>query len=184
MDSFTLLDGIVAALIVLSALLAYSRGFMREVMSIAGWVVAAILAFMFVDIARPLVRQIPVVGDFLGDSCELSVVAAFGLIFVVALIVVSLFTPLFSALIQRSALGGVDQALGFVFGVLRGVLLVAIAFFVYETVITTQDIAMVDQSRSAAVFSRFTDNIQDQNPEEALGWITRQYETLIGTCDQ
>ena len=184
MDSFTLIDGIVGAIIVLSALLAYSRGFLREVMAIAGWVVAAILAFMFVDIARPLVRQIPVVGDFLGESCELSVVASFGAIFVVALVVVSLFTPLFGALIQRSALGGADQALGFAFGVLRGVLLIAIGFFVYDTVITTQDIAMVDQSRSAAVFGRFTDNIQDQNPEQALSWITRQYETLIGTCDE
>ena len=184
MDSFTLIDGIVGGIIVLSALLAYSRGFLREVMAIAGWVVAAILAFMFVDIARPLVRQIPVVGDFLGESCELSVVASFGAIFVVALVVVSLFTPLFGALIQRSALGGADQALGFAFGVLRGVLLIAIGFFVYDTVITTQDIAMVDQSRSAAVFGRFTDNIQDQNPEQALSWITRQYETLIGTCDE
>lgn len=184
MDSFTLVDGVVAVLIVISALLAYSRGFMREVMSIAGWVVAAILAFMFVDMGKPLVRQIPVLGDFLGESCELTVVASFGAIFIVALIVVSIFTPLFSALIQRSALGGVDQALGFVFGVLRGVLLVAIGFFVYDTVITSQSIPMVDESRSAAVFGRFTDNIQDQNPEDALGWITAQYESLIGGCEE
>ena len=149
---------------------------MREVMSIAGWVVAAILAFMFVDIARPLVRQIPVVGDFLGDSCELSVVAAFGLIFVVALVVVSLFTPLFSALSSGAHWQNLWRPARRV--------LYRDCFFVYDMVITTQDIAMVDQSRSAAVFSRFTDNIQDQNPEEALGWITRQYETLIGTCDQ
>ena len=104
MDGFTFVDGIVAVLIILSALLAYSRGVVREIMAIAGWVLAAIVAVMFLDFAQPLVRQIPVVGNFLGDSCELSVVVSFAVVFILALLVVSVFTPLLSALIQRSAL--------------------------------------------------------------------------------
>jgi membrane protein required for colicin V production len=95
----------------------------------------------------------------------------------------SFFTPLFSTIVQRSALGGVDQALGFLFGVARGILLVAVAFFVYQVVVTSQDIAMIDDSRSAVVFSRFTGQIEEQNPEQALGWITAQYEALVGVCD-
>ncbi|MEM8591608.1 MAG: CvpA family protein [Pseudomonadota bacterium] len=183
MDGFTLIDGIVGALIVISALLAYSRGILREVMAIVGWVVAAVLAFVFVGQAEPLVRQVPVLGDFLGDNCnELSIVAAFGAVFLVALVVVSIFTPLLSVLVQRTALGGIDQALGFLFGVARGILLVLIAFFIYDTVITSQNIPMVDQSRSAAVFGRYTDNIQDQDPEAALGWLTQQYERLLNSC--
>ncbi|MDG2056039.1 MAG: CvpA family protein, partial [Tateyamaria sp.] len=43
---------------------------------------------------------------------------------------------------------------------------------------------MVDESRSAAVFGRFTTQIEEQNPEQALGWITRQYESLVGNCGQ
>ncbi|MEC7667495.1 MAG: CvpA family protein, partial [Pseudomonadota bacterium] len=69
------------------------------------------------------------------------------------------------------------------FGVARGILLVAIAFFVYETVITSQDIAMIEDSRSAAVFSQFTDKIEEQNPDQALRWITTQYEQLVGVCE-
>ena len=38
MDGFTIVDGIVAGVIVISAILAYSRGFVREVMSIVGWI--------------------------------------------------------------------------------------------------------------------------------------------------
>ena len=102
--------------------------------------------------------------------------------FTVALVVVSLFTPLFASLVQRSALGGVGQGLGFLFGVVRGILLVAIAFFVYNTVITGQEFTIVDDSRSAAVFNQFTAQIEAQNPEAALGWITAQYETLVGAC--
>lgn len=183
MEGFTIIDGVVALVIVLSALLAYSRGLVREALAIAGWVVAGILAFIFAPQIEPLVKEIPVVGDFIADSCELSMIAAFTAIFAIALIAASLITPLFSSLVQRSALGGIDQALGFLFGVARGVLLVAIAYFVYETVITSQDIEIIDDSRSARVFARLTDNVEDRDPEAALGWITRQYEELVGACE-
>lgn len=182
MEGFTIIDGVVAAVIVISALLAYSRGFVREVMAIAGWVGAAILAFIFADQVEPLVKQIPVLGDFIGDSCELSIIAAFALVFAVTLVVVSIFTPLFSSIIQRSALGGLDQGAGFLFGVLRGVLLVAVAFFLYQTVLSAQDIAMVEDSRSAKVFAQFTSSIAERDPEAALGWLTTQYDQLVGTC--
>lgn len=183
MEGFTLVDGIVAAVIVVSALLAYSRGFVREALAIAGWVAATILAFIFADNVEPLVKQIPVLGDFIGDSCELSTIAAFAAVFAVALVVVSIFTPLFSSVVQRSALGGVDQGLGFLFGVLRGILLVAVAYFVYATILDTQAVAMIDDSRSARVFSGLVDRFQDNDPEQALGWVTTQYEQLVGECD-
>ncbi|MGM0742064.1 MAG: CvpA family protein [Pseudomonadota bacterium] len=183
MDGFTIIDGVVALVIVLSALLAYSRGFVREALAIAGWIVAGILAFMFAPQVEPLVKEVPVVGDFIADSCELSMIGAFAVVFAVALIVASLITPLFSSLVQRSALGGLDQGIGFLFGVARGVLLVAIAYFVYETVVSSQNIQIIDDSRSARIFSQMTGKIQDGNPEQALGWITRQYEELVGACD-
>lgn len=183
MEGFTIIDGVVALVIVLSALLAYSRGFVREALAIAGWIAAGIVAFLFAPQVEPLVKEIPVIGDFISDSCELSMIAAFAAVFAVALIVASLITPLFSSLVQRSALGGLDQGLGFVFGVARGVLLIAIAYFVYDTVISSQNIQMIDDSRSARVFARLTGKIEDGNPEQALGWITRQYEALVGHCD-
>lgn len=179
---FTIIDGVVAIVIILSALLAYGRGLVREVMAIVGWIAAAVMGFMFAPYVEPLVREIPVVGDIIADSCELSLIGAFAIVFSIALIVMSLFTPLFSSLIRRSALGGLDQGLGFFFGVVRGFLLVAIAFFVYDTVITGQELTIVDESRSAAVFGRFTGDIQEQEPEQALGWITQQYENLVGSC--
>ncbi|THD73421.1 CvpA family protein [Thalassobius vesicularis] len=182
MEGFTLIDGVVAAVIILSALLAYSRGLVREGLAIAGWIAAAVLAYIFAPQVQPLVKEIPVLGEFIADSCELSVIAAFAAVFAVALVIASLFTPLFSSLVQRSMLGGLDQGLGFLFGVLRGILLVAIAFFVYETVITSQQIPMVDDSRSAKVFAKMTGKIENENPEAALGWITKQYEELTNSC--
>ncbi len=184
MEGFTIIDGVVALIIILSALLAYSRGIVREAMAIIGWIAAAVLAYIFAPQVEPLIKEVPILGDFIADSCELSIIAAFAAVFAVALIVVSFFTPLFSSLVQRSALGGIDQGLGFFFGVARGILLVAIAFFVYDTVMTAQNFTIVDESRSAQVFARITGKIEARNPEEALGWITQQYEGLVGTCGQ
>ncbi len=51
----------------------------------------------------------------MGDSCELATIAAFAVVFALALVVFSIFTPLFSSLVQRSAVGGIDQGIGFLF---------------------------------------------------------------------
>lgn len=182
MEGFTIIDGVVAVIIVLSAVLAYSRGVVREVMAIAGWVGAAVLAYMFAAKAQPLIKEVPVIGSFLGDSCELSVIAAFAAVFALGLVVMSLFTPLFSSVIQRSALGGLDQGLGFLFGVVRGILLVAVAFIVYDRAVAADTVPMVDQSRSAKVFASFQTNIDENIPQDAPGWIVARYEQLVSTC--
>jgi len=182
MADLNIIDGAVAIVIILSALLAYSRGFVREALAIAGWILATFIAFIFADQVQPLVRQIPVLGEFIGDSCELSIIAAFAAVFAVVLVIASIFTPLFSSLIQRSALGGLDQGLGFLFGALRGIILVAVAFFVYQTVLASQNIEIVEDSRAIAVFSNLTGSVEERDPEAALGWITTQYEQLVGNC--
>lgn len=182
MEGFTIIDAVVAVVIVLSAILAYSRGFVREAMAIAGWIGAAVLAFIFAPQAEPLVKEIPVLGDFLGDSCELSIIAAFAGVFAVGLVLMSLFTPLLSSVVQRSALGGVDQGLGFLFGVLRGILLVAVAFVVYDRAVASDTVPLVDNSRSAKVFAAFQDNLNQSIPSDAPGWIVQRYEQLVGNC--
>lgn len=182
MEGFTLIDAVVAVVIVLSAILAYSRGLTRELLAIAGWVGAAVLAFLFAAQAEPLIKELPVVGDILRDSCELSRIAAFAAVFAVGLIIMALFTPLFSSMVQRSVLGGVDQGFGFLFGVLRGVILVAVAFVVYDRAVTANTVPMVDNSRSAQVFASVRSSLESQIPTDAPGWIVRQYDGLVGDC--
>jgi membrane protein required for colicin V production len=182
MDGFTLIDGISAGVIVLSAILAYSRGFVREGMAIAGWVGAAVLAYVFAPSAQPLIKEIPVLNSFIADNCELSIVAAFAGVFAIGLILASLFTPLFSSVVQRSALGGVDQALGFLFGVVRGVLLIAVAFFVYDKAALSSSVAMIDESRSAKIYANFQDKITASVPEDVPNWIMGRYEALTQVC--
>ncbi len=182
MEGFTIVDGAVAVVIVLSAILAYSRGFVREVFAILGWVAAAVVAFLFAPQAAPLVKQIPVLNDYLGDNCELSMIAAFFAVFAVTLIVVSIFTPLFSSAVQRSALGGLDQGLGFLFGVARGVLIVAVALVVYKRIAGEQAIPVVDESRSVKVLSQLETRLSAQMPQDVPGWLRLRYEELMSSC--
>ena len=182
MDGFTVIDAVVAGVIILSAILAWSRGFVRESLAILGWIGAAILAFIFAGAMRPLIAQIPVLDRFLGDSCELAMIAGFAVVFALALVVFSIITPLFSSVVQRSALGGIDQGIGFLFGVARGILLVAIAFIVYDRVMTSQQVAMVENSRSAQIFERMRGQMDEQIPDDAPGWIVSRYEQMVKGC--
>jgi membrane protein required for colicin V production len=183
MQGFTLVDGIVLAVIALSAVLAYARGLVRESLSIAGWVAAALAGFYFAPMLEPLMREVPVLSDLLGTNCELGILAGFAAAFVVALVLVSLVTPLLAGAVQNSAVGPIDQGLGFLFGIARGVLLVVIALVVYRTIFGAADgIAQVDQSRSAAIFGDLEQRIAAMLPEDAPQWLEGRYNRLTQSC--
>jgi membrane protein required for colicin V production len=184
MEGYTLVDGIVLAIIVLSAILAYARGLVREALSIAGWVAAALVAFAFAPVAEPLIREVPVLSDIIGSSCELGVLAGFAVVFAIALIIVSLFTPLIAGAVQNSAIGPIDQGLGLLFGVARGVLLVVIALVVYDRVLGGgQGFAALDDSRTRTIFAGMEEDIAAALPEEAPRWIAGQYDRLTANCN-
>ncbi|MEP5758958.1 MAG: CvpA family protein [Litoreibacter sp.] len=181
MEGFTLIDAVAAGVIVISAILAYSRGFVRECLSIAGWIAAAIVAYMFAPRAVPLAKEIPYLNTII-ERCEPATIAAFFLVFAVALILVSIFTPIFAGAVQRSILGGLDQGLGFLFGVARGLLLVVVALVVYDRVIADQAIPMVDDSRTAKVVAQMSGPFEELVPDDAPGWVVAQYNNLIAEC--
>ena len=91
MENLTAVDGAAALIIIVSAILAFSRGLVRELMAILGWIGAAIAAYYFAPGVQPLVKELPIVGEFLSDSCELSVVAAFAGVFVIGYMLTRLF---------------------------------------------------------------------------------------------
>lgn len=184
MEDYTIVDAVVAVVILISALLAFSRGFVREALSIFGWVAAAVAGYMFAPQVEPMIREIPVLSDILRNSCQLSILAAFAVVFAAALVIVSIFTPLFSGLIQKSALGPLDQGLGFVFGFARGLLLAVVALIVYNIAMGgATGIAEVENSKTKELLSDFQTQLEAQIPEDAPGWMAQQYEKLTGNCD-
>jgi membrane protein required for colicin V production len=117
----TLLDGIVIIVILISAMLAMARGFVREVLAVASWVAAAAAAFFF---HAPLV---PLIAPYIESTTVATIIAA-AVVFFVALIVTSYITMKIADFVIDSRIGLFDRLLGFVFGAVRGLLLLVIIF--------------------------------------------------------
>ena len=179
---FTIVDGAVAVITVISGLLAYSRGLTREVFAIGGWLLAALIAFYLSPVVEPLIRELPGVGKFLATSCVISMVAAFTLIVALSLMVLSVFTPLFSAAVLESPLAPIDRGLGFVFGIVRGVVLIAIGYLIYANL--SGDVAWppLDNAASKAIFDDTARLIQDNLPQSAADWFGGRIDALMANC--
>jgi membrane protein required for colicin V production len=121
-------DLAVLGVVALSALLAFMRGFVREVLGIGAWVGAAV----FSVVAFPYVA--PKFHEWLGDP-SVADPAAYVAMFVAALIALSLLTGAIGAAVRMSMLGGIDRTLGVVFGIARGAVLVIFAYIAGGTLI-------------------------------------------------
>ncbi len=180
---FTLADGAVALIVLVSALLAYNRGVTREVLAIGGWIVAGLAAFYFAPMVSPLVLEIPVVANILRSSCTLTVLASFAIVFAGALLILSIFTPVLSSAVQDTILGPVDRALGFLFGLARGVLLIGVLYLLYDTLVNESErIAMIDQSFSHGFISDSAAAIRAQAPTAMPEWLQTRIDQLMGEC--
>ena len=119
----TLFDHVVLTIIGFSVLTGLLRGLTREVIALAGWVVAFFVASTFSGDAAPLLaKQIP------DDSWR--VLAAFVAVFFATLIAMSVMALLVSKLVNSAGLGFEDRMLGGLFGFARGLLLVLVLVLV------------------------------------------------------
>lgn len=125
-------DILVFAILLISGFLAFFRGFVREVLSVGAWVGAAFATLYGFQHVRPYAR------DLIGIDMVADIVAGAGL-FIIALIVLSVVSNMLAGLVKGSALNAVDRSLGFLFGLVRGAVLVCLAFLVLEWAVSEQD---------------------------------------------
>ena len=179
---FTFVDGAVALIIILSGVLAYSRGLTRELFAILGWIAAAVAALYFAPAVEPLMHEIPGVGEFFASSCVISTIAAFTIIVAAALLVLSVFTPFFAGVVADSALGLIDKILGFVFGVLRGLLLIAVAFLVFTNLSAEETIPQLETSATLPLMQESAAVIEENLPESVPAWFGDRIDALMVAC--
>lgn len=117
----TWVDAVLLAVVALSAIVAFFRGLVREVLSLGAWIGAAAAAFF----ARPFL--LPHVSAWVEPPVLADAVGA-GAVFVVAIILLKLLTNAVADRVQESALGGVDRVLGLAFGAVRGAFLLVLAY--------------------------------------------------------
>jgi membrane protein required for colicin V production len=117
------LDIVVLAVILLSALFGFSRGLVKEALSIGAWIGAGFAAaYGFAYVIPPRLLPKGPVAAFI----------AVGVLFLVTLVVLSFLASLVSARVRKSTLSTLDRTLGLVFGLVRGVLLVCLAYIALD----------------------------------------------------
>jgi membrane protein required for colicin V production len=128
----TILDIAVVVIILLSGALAFTRGLAREVLSIVAWVGAAAATVYIFPLARPFAQS------YISVKLIADIVTGVS-IFVVVLIVLSVLSHALSHRVRASALGPLDRSLGLSFGLLRGVVVVALAYMLFAWAVPPED---------------------------------------------
>jgi membrane protein required for colicin V production len=120
----TLLDIILLMVMLISGLLAMIRGFMREILSIGAWGVAAVVTLYSYSRVLPMAKQY-----FTSDTVAAAV--SVGGVFLATLLIVSIITARISDMVLDSRVGALDRTLGFLFGLGRGLVIVVVAFLFF-----------------------------------------------------
>ncbi len=117
--AFAWIDVVILALIALSAILSLFRGFVREAVALATWLIALWVAMAFYeDLANILSQWI--------SAPSAQKITAFAVLFICVLLLGAIVNFLASKLVDKTGLTGTDKLLGIVFGVARGGVIVAI----------------------------------------------------------
>jgi membrane protein required for colicin V production len=165
-------DLIIIAILALSALLAFMRGFVREVLSIGAWVGAALATIYGFPILQPYARKYIEVALFAD-------IAAGVAIFVLALILLTVLSHALSRNVRSSALGAVDRSLGLLFGLVRGAVLVCLAYLVMAWAIPQEDRpTWVAEARTLPLVQQGASLLLKILPESAL----KQGEDAVGAA--
>jgi membrane protein required for colicin V production len=128
----SLADIAVIGILLISALWAFLRGFVREVLGVVAWVGAAAVTLYGFALVRPFAHQLISI-DFLAD------VVAGVVLFVVSLILFSVISGAISSQVRQSSLSAIDRSLGFVFGLVRGAVIICIAYLLLKWAVPPQD---------------------------------------------
>lgn len=137
------------AIVLLSAALAFFRGFVHEVLAIGAWVGAALAALYGLPLVAPVVADLVPSLDWAAQA-----IAGVGL-FLVGLVILSMISHSLSRQVRKTALNALDRSLGFVFGLARGVVIL-VALFLVVTWFTPRESlpAWVTEARSLPLIER------------------------------
>jgi membrane protein required for colicin V production len=173
---FSWLDVILVVIMLVSGFLAMVRGFTREVLSIFSWAMAAVAALYLTP------RYSSVLSPYI-DNPTVAMIAFAAGVFLITLIIVSLITFRISDRVLDSRVGALDRTFGFLFGLARGFLLVAIVFILFSALARDQP-EWILEARSYPILKQTQVAIESlipANPEQYLPTKPEKPEAQPGT---
>lgn len=168
----TLLDLILLVVMLVSALLAMIRGFMREILSIAAWAIAAIAAIYSFPRLVPLAKQ-----SFSAWPDMVTTGVVVGGVFLVTLLIVSVITVRISDMVLDSRVGALDRTLGFLFGLGRGLIIVVVAFLFFSWLVPPRaQPEWVRNAKSVVVLQSTGDWLQSLLPQDMDNYLSNWFK--------
>lgn len=125
-------DYSILAIIGISVLISIWRGFTKEALSLAGWILAAWVALTFADKLDALLEphiEVP----------SLRLMVAFAILFIATLFLAGFINYLAVQVIKKTGLSGTDRMVGVFFGIARGCVVVAVVVLVAGMTPVPQD---------------------------------------------
>jgi membrane protein required for colicin V production len=159
----TLLDVVLIAVMLISGLLAMIRGFMREVLSIAAWILAAGATLYAYG------KLLPAATAYF-NSDLIAKATVIGGVFLVTLLAVSIVTVRISDMVLDSRVGALDRTMGFLFGLARGLIIVVVAFGFFDWLVPEKSQpTWITDAKSKVFLANTADWLRSMSPDlEAL----------------
>ncbi len=182
LPNLTIVDGLLAFVILLSVLRGFSHGGIKELVGVSGWVVSFAVAFIFGPSVRPLMPEIGLFGDY-ADSCLIASFLAFLSLFALTLICFSLIAPVFARTSSGSAFGSADRLIGIGFGVVRGAVILLGAYMLYDALVPDVDKTdLLTSSGSYGLLEGASDLLRASTVERVPTWLGARLEALTEEC--
>lgn len=163
---FNAFDMLTAAILVASGIFAFRRGLVREIMSLGTWVLASVFAFSFYPMARPFLEE------YIKNAMLADAATAIGL-FCIAIVTLVPLGDYLTGLIKTPTLSSIDRSLGFVFGLIRGFVIMCLLYlgttYVWSEDESKQPVWLAEAKVKPALSYgvEVIKSITPENPEEA-----------------
>lgn len=166
-----IVDIAIVVVVVISGVFAFVRGFVHEALAIGAWIGAAIVTVAGLPFVLPYARELITV-QIIAD------IVAGVAIFLVVLIGLSILTHLMARRVQESSLGALDRSLGFVFGLLRGAVIVCLAWLALLWLLPRADHPVwIQEARALTLVERGATMLISLVPEDLMPEIPDRSET-------
>src|SRR6187455_3059894 len=161
----TFLDLILLVVMLISAMLAMIRGFMREILSIAA--IATVYSYA---------KLLPLAKQYFNNDA-VAAAAVIGGVFLGTLLVVSVITIRISDAILDSRVGALDRTLGFLFGLGRGLIIVVVAFLFFAWLVPApKQPDGVKNAKSLEVLNKTGEWLQALLPQDMDNYLSQWFK--------
>lgn len=140
MELYLIFDISIIFFILISAIFSFTRGFSQEILSLISWVSAFFISYFF---SIYFISHV----DKIINNLVISKIFTYFIVFILSLFVLSFFTSRFASSVKRSSVGMLDRSLGFVFGIARGYILLALCLYLFNSLYSEKNPEWIEKSK-------------------------------------